>query len=135
MDFATGDIITATISGNPYYRHKGIILIEKGKVMVAHNTPARKNNAGGNVLVEPLDDFLAAGRSIVSRNPSGITQEQIIKAVEAIRKARFHFLDFNCRDFIFFVRTGKRRKSKKRLLKTFFRSVSVSAGKPRAKRS
>lgn len=120
MKLITGDIITATIKGNPFFYHIGIVIANDEKIQVVHNTPMRKNSTGGNVITETLEEFLAAGRKILSRKATGISHERILAAAEAVKNLPFDALNFNCEDFIFFVRTGKRRKQGMHLMNKLF---------------
>lgn len=122
MKFVTGDIIKSTIVNNGLAFHTGIILVEDEKILIAHNTPMCKNSSGGNVIVETLDDFLADGREIVRRVPTNLSYEHIIASIESVKNVPFHIVDFNCDDFIFYVRTGKKRKSQ---LRTFEKRISA----------
>lgn len=111
MELTTGTIIRATAVDQPRIIHTGIILVKNGVTMVAHNTPMRKNANGGNILVEPLESFLATGRTITGSSSTKLTYERIIAAVEELKGTAFHPLNFNCNDFITYVRTGRKPRT------------------------
>ncbi len=67
LQFKTGDIIKAKVTSMPNIIHSGIVVVSEGKVMIAHNTPSRKNSSGGNIVAE--QSFDAWGRRTVTGTP------------------------------------------------------------------
>jgi len=133
-EFNTGDIIKATAVDAPFVYHSGIILVENERLMIVHNTPMRKNKVGGNVVIESLDDFVAAGRKIVSRKPTGLSYEWIMASIEAVKKIPFNPLHFDCNDFVYYVRAGKWRRSRFGLIDNLIKGFPPVGIKIRRKR-
>jgi len=122
MQFKTGDIVKARVLSMPNIIHSGIVLMRDDTILVAHNTPSKKNPAGGNTVIETMNAFLDAGREIIRVRETQLNYEQIMNAFHEIKHVPFNLLEFNCDDFVYYVRTGKRRSSlltmfKKRLLR------------------
>jgi hypothetical protein len=107
-NLTTGTIIRSTAADMPHVTHTGLVLAKDDKVLIAHNTPMRKNAHGGNILVEPLEDFLATGRTITGYSTTKLTYERIMAAVAELKSTPFHPLNFNCNDFIKYVQTGRK---------------------------
>lgn len=100
MYLKTGDIIKSTASRNPFLYHRGIVLVEDGQTLICHNTPMHKNEFGGNVVCEPLNEFLADGRKILEVQPSCLEAEEIAMVTEAVRHIPFHAFTFNCEHYV-----------------------------------
>ena len=124
MEFNTGEIIKATAINNRLVYHVGITLVNDGQLLIAHNTPSRKNDFGGNVILEPFNDFLT-GRKILHRNPTGLTVSQILARVDEVKNIPFDVRYFNCEAFIYYVRTGKKTGSNFNYIKNIFTSSRI----------
>lgn len=101
--YQTGDIITSTASSNPLLLHKAVCIIEGGKVLLAHNTPMKTNQFGGNVVVDTLEEFLADGRKILDITPSCLERHEIDNGLEKLKYMQFNSFDFNCEHFVSFL--------------------------------
>lgn len=97
----TGDILTSTAANNPLLVHKGILIVDETDIYIAHNTPMHRNNFGGNVVVDRLDDFIADKREIISIEPTGIDYEKIVATIEETAHRKFTSLDWNCEHFVY----------------------------------
>lgn len=130
MDFKTGEIIKTTAINNRLVYHTGILVVKDGQLLIAHNTPSRKNTAGGNVILEPFSDFLA-NRRILHRIPTDLTESHILAAIDEVKSIPFHVIHFNCEAFIHFVRTGKKAGSNFKYINNIFSSSRILALKIR----
>lgn len=98
----TGDILTATAAqpATGFINHKGIYFEKNGIGYVAHNTPTKKNEFGGNVVIEPADDFFSNGRVLINTQPSKTTVERIEAVAYSFKKKPFNAFSFNCEHFV-----------------------------------
>ena len=76
MKFKTGDIVKASINGVPFVYHYGVIVILSDGVKVVHNSPSRKNEHGGNILVDSLEKWKLS-RKIINIQKTRITEDKI----------------------------------------------------------
>jgi len=98
--YQTGDIVTSTASSNPLLKHKAIVIIENGEVLLAHNTPMKTNQFGGNVVVDTLAQFIADGRQILEVSPSCLERPEINRALEQLKYFPFDSFTFNCEHLV-----------------------------------
>ena len=105
----TGDILTATAAppATGLVMHKGVYFEKNGEKYVAHNTPLKKNQWGGSVVVEKLDDFLSDGRKLVKTQSSQATVERIEWLSLELKDRAFNTLTFNCEHFTSLVGKGE----------------------------
>ncbi len=95
----TGDIITASIPSLPFIPHKGILVIINGKGKIYHNTPTLCNVNGGNIVSQPIEDFLK-GREILNIEPTGFNSDYINAKTYPLKNKPFDLFSFNCLDYI-----------------------------------
>jgi len=100
MVFNTGDVIKASVKAFPLLFHYGIVTLEYDEIFVHHNTPTQKNVSGGNVIKEPLANFLKS-RTVSKVIPTGHSCNFINETSQSLAKRRFNLLSFNCEHFIF----------------------------------
>ena len=106
--FQTGDIIKSTASRNPFLFHRGVVIIEGGDVLIAHNTPMKRNSFGGNVVVDTLEQFLDDGRKILEVAPSCLERHEIDFGLEQMKYMRFDSFNFNCEHFVHYLATCRK---------------------------
>jgi len=75
--------------------------------MVIHNTPAKKNIHGGNIIIEPFDDF-KSNRKILSIKDIDTPSGRIFDYYEANKGRKFNSITFNCEQFVNDVIYGKK---------------------------
>lgn len=95
----TGDIITASIPLLPGIYHQGIIVDTGDQKLVYHNTPTARNDAGGNMIVEPLESWIRS-RRIVDVQPTGLNADQIRSRSMQFQDKPFNLFTWNCEHFI-----------------------------------
>jgi len=100
-----GTIITTSVN-IPGVQHLGITIILNGTLHVIHNTPTRKNIFGGNIVVEPLNEFLI-GRKITNQVHTYITTNFIVQRAFDVSAIKFDAYSFNCEHFIEYVTSFK----------------------------
>lgn len=78
--FNEGDVLTTNCHSYPLIicKHYGIVAIVDGKLCVFNNTPSKTNRFGGNIVCQPIKEFLA-GRKLIKVTPSNIKTEDIVK--------------------------------------------------------
>lgn len=99
----TGDIITSTASRNMLLNHKGVVIVDGGGVLIAHNTPMHKNQYGGSVVVDTLEQFYADGRKILDVTPSCLERHEIEHGLESLKYMQFDSFTFNCEHFVSYL--------------------------------
>ena len=102
MNYQNGTILTGRIDTMPLLYHKGIIV----NGAVCHNTPSKKNEAGGNIVCEPVDTYIQ-NRTIVSVKQTNADDAQILKTIENDKQKPFNVLTNNCEHFVSKAISGK----------------------------
>lgn len=75
--------------------------------MVIHNTPSKTNIHGGNIIIEPFDDF-KSDRKILSIKDIDTPSGRIFDYYEANKGRKFNSITFNCEQFVNDVMNGKK---------------------------
>lgn len=114
MNPSEGDIIYTTCSGLPACYHVGVVVADKGRLCVYHNTPTLKNNWGGNVVAQPLEDFLI-DRKVIKIVKAGI-QPDIVKQHAFDNRFKKWEVFYNCEDFVNEAHAGNKGSPFRELL-------------------
>jgi len=101
--FNTGDLITAKVADLPFIYHSGIVVKFGELVAVYHNSPGTVNNQGGNVVFEPLHEWLN-GREIIAIQPTYLTADYIREQSEKLADKKFNVFGFNCEHYVYLLR-------------------------------
>ena len=111
--YKDGDVITSTASPptSGLFFHRGIILMKKGVPYVYHNTPTKTNPFGGNILLEPLSEYLAAGRKMLSVESTNMTRKELLARNEWLKTKKFHWFEFNCEHYVSGMVDGEPKSS------------------------
>ena len=102
----TGDLIKVKADLSPLIYHYGIIERNQEGLFIWHNHPSKKNQDGGNVIKEPLEEWIK-GRDIISYQNTGIDIADINTMYEAIKEHKYDFINFNCEHFVNFASSKK----------------------------
>lgn len=106
MTYETGDILKGRIKEYPAWYHYGIVVVEEDGVFVYHTSPDVKNEIGGSIVKESLDDWLKS-RELVQVKPTGIAAERIKKIATLLAHKNYNIYHFNCEHFLSFVQYEK----------------------------
>jgi hypothetical protein len=87
--------------------HPAIILIENGAAYAYNNTPVATNSFGGNVVRQPLDEFLK-NRRILRLVKADLDADFVREYSYGLRFERWNAASFNCEDYVNEVMTGQR---------------------------
>ncbi len=101
-------VVIITKKHNSFFLHCGIIAIENGIPYIFHADPSNKNNKGGCILRESLNDYLNKNQ-IKEIYDSGITRKQIYAEAARVWGWKYNYLAFTCEHFIREI-TGQRLK-------------------------
>lgn len=104
----TGFILKARIKKLPLFYHYGITIEEQEGIKVIHNTPNKKNEFGGNIVVDDLKEWTKT-RTIVRKIKTNVTRQQIEEAVSSYAAKPFNLFGWNCEHFIFKIKDGHPR--------------------------
>lgn len=104
--WTTGDFVTARVEGYPFLFHRGIIVVEEdGEVFIYHNTPMLKNQVGGNIVREKIEDWVHT-RDIMSVESTDMTKEYIQEESARHAHKKFDTVSWNCEAFAFTLKDG-----------------------------
>ena len=99
MIYKVGDILTTKCNDWPDpCRHYGIICNYNNKLCVFNNTPSKTNRYGGNIVAQPLNEFLSE-RCILKVERSNIKSQDVIAYCMINRKRKWRIY-YNCGKFI-----------------------------------
>jgi hypothetical protein len=98
--YKEGDILVTNCHDYPLLvcKHYGIVAIVDHKLCVFNNTPSKTNRFGGNIVCQPINEFLA-DRKVIKVVPSNITTEDIEKYCLPRKKLRWTTF-YNCVKFM-----------------------------------
>lgn len=105
-----GDLIKVSTGGLGLIYHYGIIEKSKGDVFIIHNHPDKINSKGGNVVKEPLKDWIK-GRHIISVEKTNLKTSEVRELYEYLKPYKYDFMNFNCEHFVNFAKGSKYRSS------------------------
>lgn len=101
-----GTVLKASVNKFPLIKHYGIVLSnEDGKVKVIHNTPNKKNEYGGNIQIDTLEDFLKT-RTFEQAIKTNVSREKIVKVVGENISRDFHLIKWNSETFVWKIWKG-----------------------------
>jgi hypothetical protein len=96
MAYKTGDIIK-TDCHIPFCYHLAICVVDGNNVYVYNNTPVHQNEYGGNIILQPINDFIDGdNRKIFSVKSSNLSQNDIINYVNNNKSRVWDSVTFNC---------------------------------------
>lgn len=98
--FREGDILITNCINYPLIlcNHFGIVVVVDGKYCIFNNTPSRVNKFGGNIVCQPISDFLN-NRKVIRTIHTNITTSQVERYVKQ-NPSRKWSLGYNCNTFI-----------------------------------
>jgi hypothetical protein len=79
----------------PLANHYGILFNQNGIDYVLHNTPSKKNNSNGNVIIETYPEFIK-GRTLLLKNFLDISIPQIKEYAYKNMGKKWDSVDYNC---------------------------------------
>ena len=88
-------LLTTDCINIPLANHYGILFNQNGIDYVLHNTPSKKNNSNGNVIIETYPEFIK-GRTLLSKNFLDITIPQIKEYAYKNMAKKWDAVDYNC---------------------------------------
>ena len=88
-------LLTTDCINIPIANHYGVLFNENGIDYVLHNTPSKKNNANGNVIIETYPEFIK-GRTLLSKNFLDISIPQIKEYAYKNMGKKWDSIDYNC---------------------------------------
>lgn len=100
-----GTIIITTCKDIPLFCHHIGVVGKNGEVW--NNTPAKENSIGGNVVRQPIREFMS-GRKVIEIHNEVVDVEQIETYAASVMHKRWHPTEFNCEDFVEEAVTGKK---------------------------
>lgn len=95
-----GDILVTNCHDYPLLicKHYGIVAIVNHKLCVFNNTPSRVNKVGGNIVCQPINDFLS-DRKVIAVKKTNIKTDEILKYCKPRKNAKWT-MAYNCEKFI-----------------------------------
>ena len=88
-------LLTTDSKNIPLVNHYGILFNENEIDYVLHNTPSKKNNVKGNVIIETYPEFIK-DRTLYSKNFLDITNSQIKEYAYKNMRQKWDAVDYNC---------------------------------------
>jgi hypothetical protein len=88
-------LLTTDCINIPLANHYGILFNQNGIDYVLHNTPSKKNNSNGNVIIETYPEFIK-GRTLLSKNFLDISIPQIKEYAYKNMGKKWDAVDYNC---------------------------------------
>lgn len=101
MDIKPGNILIVT-TNLPFVKHIGICVTLNNELYVLHNTPSKFNVYGGNVIFEPLTEFMNQ-RKILKIIECYISNEFIVSNSMMYKFHKWDAKFFNCENFINYI--------------------------------
>lgn len=100
MIYKEGDIITTKCSDYwwPFCKHYGIVTFYNNQICVFNNTPSKVNKTGGNIVAQPIDEFLKE-RCVKKVERSNIKSKDVI-CYSLARKYLKWTMAYNCVRYI-----------------------------------
>jgi hypothetical protein len=98
MDFKTGDIIKTTCH-IPMCFHLAVIYVIDDKVYVFNNAPSKSNVFGGNIVFQPIEEFLS-DRRLIETYSSPLTERDILNYTNTNKKRKWDDINYNCETYV-----------------------------------
>jgi hypothetical protein len=112
-----GDVIYTTCAGTPAVcYHLGIVFDNGIKKLIYHNDPSNINKYGGSITAEPYDDFMK-GRIINKIIRTNAKNDEIVNVSRKYKTQRWHYMFFNCEDFVLEIVDGEKKSDLRDLYK------------------
>lgn len=92
-------ILTTTCTGVPMCYHMGILICENGHQVVYNKTPSLANAYGGNIISQPISEFMK-GRKLISVRALDMSAEVIKRYACGQKLKKWNAFHFNCEDFV-----------------------------------
>jgi S-adenosylmethionine synthetase len=98
--YKEGDILVTNCHDYPLLvcKHYGVVAIVNHKLCVFNNTPSKTNRFGGNIVCQPINEFLSE-RKVIRVEHSNIKTEDIIKYCLPRKKHKWTTF-YNCVKFV-----------------------------------
>lgn len=100
----TGDTITTKSKLIPLYVHHGIIEVKNEEIFIVHLHPDKVNSSGGNLIKEPLKNWLNSGREIVSVESTNLDSKALKQLYLDLKEEKFDNINYNCEHFVNFAK-------------------------------
>jgi len=102
----SGDLIKVKAEILPIIYHYGIIEKTGNDIFIIHNQPDKINSKGGNVIKEPLENWIK-GRDIVSFEKTDLNTKDLKELYNNLKNYKYDFINFNCEHFVNFAKNEK----------------------------
>lgn len=79
----------------PMCKHYGILFVDNGVQYVLHNTPSKKNNVLGNVIIETLPEFIK-NRTLLETKQIDLSIYNIKKYAYENMHKKWDAVEYNC---------------------------------------
>jgi hypothetical protein len=99
----SGDLIKVKAEILPIIYHYGIIEKTGNDIFIIHNQPDKINSKGGNVIKEPLENWIK-GRDIVSVEKTDLNTKDLKELYNNLKNYKYDFINFNCEHFVNFAK-------------------------------
>ena len=100
----TGDTIITKSKLIPLYVHHGIIERNEDEIYIVHLHPNRLNSSGGNLVKEPLKNWLVGGREIVSVQETNLDSATLAQLYKDLKEEKYDHINYNCEHFVNFAK-------------------------------
>jgi hypothetical protein len=100
----TGDTITTKSRILPLFFHYGIIEKINDKIFIVHLHPDKINANGGNLVKEPLENWLKTGREIVSVESTNLDSKTLEQLYKDLKNEKYDPINYNCEHFVNFAK-------------------------------
>ena len=100
----TGDTIITKSKLLPLYVHHGIIEKTEDEIFIVHLHPDKVNSSGGNLVKEPLKNWLVEGREIVSVESTNLDSKTLEQLYKDLKSEKYDPLNYNCEHFVNFAK-------------------------------
>ena len=102
----TGDLIKLQAEVLPILYHYGIIEKQGNDLYIYHNQTDKINSNGGNLVCEPLDNYIK-GKDIISVIKTDLSSSDLRQMYDALKNLKYDFINFNCEHFVNFASDKK----------------------------
>lgn len=107
--FKTGDIVKLKSDEYPMISHIGIVVVEdENNAFIYHNTPTMCNEYNGNIVCEPIKNWLN-NRIVLSVQKSGLDKDMIIELSNDLATEPYDVFMWNCEHYISYLKNGVKK--------------------------
>lgn len=103
--YQSGNIIKARVNKFPFIYHYGILTDDGNRV--AHFSPNGKNDYGGSMFIDTVDDYLKT-RTQVKVFPVNLNKIRVNETIVKYKEQKFNVLNNNCEHFVFEAASGQK---------------------------